>query len=166
MSPAAATLIQILSLAGILVGLAGLVLPVIPGPAVIWLSCVAWAWADGFDRLGWPALGFLLVLAIIAQGADLILGAFGARRSGVAAKSLILASVAAVIGFIPFQFIGAVVAAAVTLVVVESRRLGGDWRAALSTGGTFLIAYFAAMALEIVLALAMVAFFAYQVITG
>jgi uncharacterized protein YqgC (DUF456 family) len=165
-SPAAATLVQILSLAGIVVGLAGLVLPVIPGPAVIWLSCLAWAWADGFEALGWPALGFLLVLAVIAQSADLILGAFGARRSGVAAKSLILAVLAAFVAFIPFQFVGAVVAAGVTLVYVESRRLGGDWRAALTTGGTFVVAYFAAMALEIVLAIAMVAFFAYQVVTG
>jgi hypothetical protein len=132
---------------------------------VIWLSCVAWAWADGFDKLGWPALTFLTVLAVVAQGADLILGAFGARRSGVAATSLLLAGLAGLAGFLLAQFLGAVAASAATLIFVETRRLGGDWRTALSTGGTFVVAYFVAMAVEIVLALTMVIFFAYQVLS-
>jgi uncharacterized protein YqgC (DUF456 family) len=166
MAEGTAALVQLLAIVGIVVGLAGLVLPVIPGPAVIWISCVAWAWADGFDRVGWPALAFITVLAIIAQGADLILGAFGVKRSGVAVSTLVLSAVAAVVGFLLLQFVGAVVAAAVTLVLVETRRLGGDWRTALRSGGIFVVAYVSAMALEIVLSVLMVVFFAVQVITG
>ena len=39
---------------GLMLGLIGTVAPIIPGPALVWLSALLWAWADGFERVGWP----------------------------------------------------------------------------------------------------------------
>ena len=49
----------------VFVGLAGSVIPVLPGPFLIWLGAFIWAWADGFLRLGWGTLTVLGVLAVV-----------------------------------------------------------------------------------------------------
>lgn len=163
MSSDGAALVEGLAVVGIVIGLAGLVLPFVPGPAVIWLSCLAWAWADGFQKVGWPTLTIITAMAVVAQGSDLVMGALGARRSGVPIGTLVASSVASVVGFFVFNFPGAVLGAAVAILVVETRRLGGDWRSALKTGKALLIAYVLALAFEVVLSLSMVALFVYQV---
>ncbi len=61
---------QILLLGGtglllLLVGLAGSVIPVLPGPLFIWLGALLWAWGDGFG-VGWPTLVVLGLLALLS----------------------------------------------------------------------------------------------------
>ena len=57
-----ASSVQVLAYIGMAIGLVGTVLPLIPGTILIWLSALLWAWADGFERVGWPTL---LVLALL-----------------------------------------------------------------------------------------------------
>jgi uncharacterized protein YqgC (DUF456 family) len=47
-----AELLQFLAYVGFGLGVIGVVLPIIPGPALIWLSALLWAWADGFQAVG------------------------------------------------------------------------------------------------------------------
>ncbi len=55
----------------LLVGLAGSVIPVLPGPLFIWLGALLWAWGDGFERVGWPTLVVLGLLALLSWATDL-----------------------------------------------------------------------------------------------
>ena len=79
MNPQAVLFLQILAYVGIVIGLIGTVAPIIPGTLVIWFSVLLWAWADGFDAVGWPTLVFLAMLAIAAEIGDLLLH-LGAQR--------------------------------------------------------------------------------------
>ena len=73
----------------IAIGVAGAVIPVLPGPMLIWLGIFVWAWADGFVRIGWPTLIVLGVLALIAWGSDIFLSTVMSRRAGASWKAII-----------------------------------------------------------------------------
>ena len=66
----------------IAIGLAGSVIPVLPGPMLIWVGAFVWAWADGFTRIGWGTLIVLGLLALIAWGSDIFLTTVMSRRAG------------------------------------------------------------------------------------
>lgn len=65
-----------------LVGLAGTLLPVLPGTALIWLGAALYAWTTDFARVGgWLLLG-LAAIAAAAYGLGYLTSAVGARGTG------------------------------------------------------------------------------------
>src|SRR5687768_11672586 len=80
------------------IGLAGSVIPVLPGPMLIWLGALVWAWADGFTRVGWGTLTLLAVLALAAWGSDLFLTTVMSRRAGASWKAILGAIVGGLVG--------------------------------------------------------------------
>ncbi|MEZ4557898.1 MAG: DUF456 family protein [Caldilineaceae bacterium] len=77
--------LNLLGVAGsalVVLGFIGTVLPIVPGPIIIWLGAFVWAWGDGFQRIGWPTLAVLGLLAVLAWGMDFFLTAVVSRRAG------------------------------------------------------------------------------------
>ncbi len=70
------------TLAVMLVGLAGSVLPGLPGVPLIFTAALVYAYATGFEVVGASVLVILGLFALIAFVADLIATAYGARRFG------------------------------------------------------------------------------------
>ena len=110
-------------------GIVGALVPVLPGPLLIWLGAFVWAWADGFIRIGWPTLLILAVLTIFSWAADLGLSFLSSRRSGAAWRSVALSIVGGLVGAILLSsvpvvgtFIGAVVGSISALWLMEYRR--------------------------------------------
>ena len=62
----------------VIVGLAGTVLPVIPGTILVFGGLLVAAWADDFTRVGWIGLTIIGVLAAIAFAADFVASLLGA----------------------------------------------------------------------------------------
>lgn len=79
-------------------GLAGMVLPVLPGPLLLFAGLWMAAWAEGFAFVGMKTLIALGVMAVLAYLADFAAGAFGARRSGASPRSVWGATLGAVVG--------------------------------------------------------------------
>jgi uncharacterized protein len=90
------------AIALIIIGLVGHVLPVIPGPPLLFFGFLLAAWAENFVHVGMPTLIILGFLALLSYGVDLWAAMFGAKRFG-ASK---LAVVGAVIGVIFGIFLG------------------------------------------------------------
>jgi uncharacterized protein YqgC (DUF456 family) len=92
--------ILILVLGGILVmlGMAGMIIPAIPGSLFLFLGLLTCAWAEGFQYVGAGTLALLAVLAVLAFIVDFVAGAFGARRFGASARSVTGAALGAVAG--------------------------------------------------------------------
>lgn len=80
------------------IGIAGLILPVIPGPPILFGGLFLAAWAEHFSHVGWITLTLLGVLAVLAIAVDFLAGAFGARRFGASSRSVLGAAVGAVVG--------------------------------------------------------------------
>src|SRR5690554_5400325 len=97
-------------------GLAGMVLPALPGPILLWGGLWMAAWAEDFAFVGMYTLIALALLAALAYLADFVAGAFGARRYGASARSVWGATIGALVGIffglpglVLGPFIGAVV---------------------------------------------------------
>lgn len=93
-------LIALWVLAGSLVaiGLAGTVLPAVPGTALVLAGLALGAWIDGFARVGMGSLALIGVLAVLAWVLDYAAGLLGARRAGASRQALIGGALGTLVG--------------------------------------------------------------------
>ena len=166
MTPHTTSFIQFLAYAGMVIGVFGTVLPVVPGPVLVWLSALLWAWDDRFQAVGWPTLILLLLLALAAEISDVVLAGMGAKKGGASWQSMVAAGVAAVAGLIIFNVVGAVIGAFLGLLFWEARRHGGEWRQAWHASRSFILGYLAAIVVKIFFVIAMLLLFFWQVRAG
>jgi uncharacterized protein len=92
------TLLWALSVALILVGLAGTVLPALPGTLFVLAGIVLGAWIDDFTRVGWGVLSLIIAMAVLAWVLDYVAGLMGARKAGASRQALIGAALGTVVG--------------------------------------------------------------------
>ena len=93
-----ATLLWTLSVLLVLVGLAGIVLPALPGTVLVFAGLALGAWIDDFTRVGWLAMGTIAVLAILAWLMDYVAAMLGAKRAGASRQAVIGAAIGTVAG--------------------------------------------------------------------
>lgn len=82
----------------ILVGLAGLVLPVLPGIPLVYAGLILLAWAEDFAYVGWITLSVLGLLTLLSYGIDFLATAMGARKYGASPRAVAGAAVGALVG--------------------------------------------------------------------
>src|SRR5689334_6395379 len=82
----------------VVVGLAGTVLPAIPGVALIFAGLLLAAWADGFAHVGAVALAIIGVLAALSFVVDFLASLLGAKRVGASPLALAGAAVGGLAG--------------------------------------------------------------------
>ena len=100
----------------LLVGLVGLVVPVLPGAPLMYLGIVALAWVDGFTRIGPTGLVITGVIATLIFAADYAAGAVGAKAFGSSWWGLLGAFLGMIAGFslgLPGLILGPIVGAIV-----------------------------------------------------
>ena len=86
----------------VIIGMVALVLPLVPGPLLIFTGLVLAAWGENFEYTGAGTIVILAVLMILAHALDLVAGGLGAKRFGASPR----AGVGAVIGAIAGIFFG------------------------------------------------------------
>lgn len=94
------TLLWALCVALILLGLAGTVLPVLPGTLLVWAGIVLGAWIDDFAHVSVTTVVVISVLALLAWGLDYAAGLLGAQRAGASKLALLGAAVGTVLGLL------------------------------------------------------------------
>ena len=82
----------------VLAGLAGSVLPALPGVPLVFGGLVVAAWADDFQRVGWLVLLLLGVLTLLSFVIDFAATAMGAKRVGATKLAIVGAAVGAIGG--------------------------------------------------------------------
>jgi uncharacterized protein len=79
---AGALALWVLAIGLVLVGVAGTVLPGLPGAILVLAGLVLAAWIDGFTRVGFGILAVLAALTAASYALDVAATAVGARRLG------------------------------------------------------------------------------------
>jgi uncharacterized protein len=82
----------------VLVGLAGLALPAIPGAPLLFAGLVCAAWAERFRYVGWKTLAVLALLALSTYVIDLLTTAVGAKRFGASKRAILGAVIGGLVG--------------------------------------------------------------------
>ena len=87
-----------LSISLIALGLAGTVLPALPGTALVLGGIVLGAWVDNFTRVGGVTLAVISAIAVLAWVLDYVAGLLGAKKAGASRQALMGAAVGTVVG--------------------------------------------------------------------
>lgn len=111
-------ILWLLSLGLIIVGMAGTVLPALPGTPLIYAGLLLAAWGDGFAYVSGWTMAFLGLLTVLAFVIDLISGSIGAQKTGASREAVIGAAVGAVVGLF-FGFVGVFVGPFIGAVIGE-----------------------------------------------
>jgi len=142
-------LLWTLAIVLIAAGLAGLVLPALPGPVLLFAGFVVGAWAEDFRYIGIETLGVLGALAVIAYIADFAAGSLGASRYGASRRAVMGAAIGAIVGmfFGPIGILLGPFAGAVLGELLEEKGLRAASRAGFGATLGMLIGTAAKLAL-------------------
>ncbi len=157
-----------LALIAMLVGLAGTILPALPGIALIWLAALIYAIATGFATLTPLAFAAITILAIVGLAADFFLTQAATRFSGASWPAMLAGVIGGIAGMVLGFFVGGIgagpggiIGALVGVIGVEYLHRK-DLRAAVKAGGGWLAGCLASRFMQFLIALAMVAVFVWQ----
>lgn len=92
--------ISLLTLAAILVlvGLAGLVLPALPGGMFVFGGLLLAAWAEDFQHVGFGVIAALAVIALLIFAVDVLATLLGVKKVGASRQAVIGAFLGTLIG--------------------------------------------------------------------
>jgi uncharacterized protein YqgC (DUF456 family) len=88
----------ILAIVLIVAGVAGTILPALPGAILVFAGVALAAWIDDFARISGWTLGVLGVLTVIAWLTDYVAAAAGAKKVGASKYAIIGAAIGTVAG--------------------------------------------------------------------
>ena len=147
----------VLSIALIAAGVAGTVLPALPGTALVLGGIMLGAWVDDFTRVGTGTLAVIAAIAVLAWVLDYVAGLLGARRAGASRQALIGAALGTVLGL----FMGLVGVLFLPLVgaAVGEYLARKNQRQALTVGVSTWLGIMAGLVAKVVLAFVMIGIF-------
>ena len=150
-------LLWVLAVALILLGLAGTVLPALPGTAFVLAGIVLAAWIDDFTRIGVVTISIVAVLAVIAWVLDYVAGLLGAKKAGASRQAIVGAALGTVAGLF-MGLVGVLFMPLVGAAVGEylARR---DQRQAVQVGVATWLGIMAGMLAKVAMAFVMVGLF-------
>ena len=148
----------IVSLILMAIGLAGTVIPGLPGTALVLAGIALFTLGTGFELIGPIQFGLMVLLGLVGIGLDLVGNLVGARRFGASRRGLI----GALLGLIPGLFLagpfGLVLGPLFGAILFEL--LGGrELRSALRSGAGVVVGYLFGALAEIIIALILVGWF-------
>ena len=156
------TIYYAIALLLVLVGIAGTVLPAIPGLPLVFAGMLLAAWAGGFEQIGIGTILLLAVLTLLSIGIDFLASAAGAKRVGASRLAVIGAVVGTLVGLFfglvgvfAGPFVGAVVGELLGQRGVDREKLGQATKVGLGTWLGILLG----VALKFALAFAMLGLF-------
>jgi uncharacterized protein YqgC (DUF456 family) len=94
----AALLLWALACLLVALGIAGLLLPALPGAPLLLAGLVVASWAEGFAYVTWPWLVLLAALAALTLLVDFAASALGARQYGASPRAAVGAALGALAG--------------------------------------------------------------------
>jgi uncharacterized protein YqgC (DUF456 family) len=119
-----------------LVGLVGVVIPLLPGLPIIMASAVLWAAVSGSGAGGWVVAAIVIVIAVAGMVAGTVLPARRAAVGGATWWVLAMGAAGLVVGAIVIPVVGALVGWQVGIFAAEwlrTRQLTSAWRTTRST---------------------------------
>ena len=122
------TLISGLIILSMIVGLIGVIVPIIPGIFMVWLGVFIYVWHFGFDVISIGLFIFITLIVLIAGTSDLWLPIFGAQKAGAAKRTIITGFVGAIVGslLIPIPILGTIIGYALGILLGEYHKRR-DW---------------------------------------
>ena len=147
-----------LSIILIVAGMAGIILPALPGVPLMFAGMLVAGWIDDFQRIGWMTLTVLGVLTVVAVIAEYAASALGVKRAGASKRAVWGALLGTIIGIF-FGLPGLVFGPFIGAVLGELSTHGGIHQAGRVGVATWIGLLFGTLA-KLAIACAMLGMFA------
>jgi uncharacterized protein YqgC (DUF456 family) len=141
----------------VVVGIAGIVLPALPGTLLIVAGLGLAAWADGFARVSVWTLALIAVIGALSYGVDFVAAAFGAKKLGASPRAVAGAALGTLLGLffgLPGVIFGPLLGA-----IAGELTTHRDWKRAGRAGMAAWIGFAIGTAVKIAMAFSMIAIF-------
>lgn len=136
------TFLYVVAAVSVLFGLAGIILPLLPGTPLVFGGLWLAAWIDGFSKVGVDTVVVLGLMAVIAWAVEYVAAALGAQRAGASRLAIwgaVWGSLLGLVAGLPGLVIGPIVGAMLGEWVAR-RDPAGATKAGLAAGLGFVIA--------------------------
>lgn len=107
----------------ILLGLAGIVVPILPGSILIVASVLGWAVYTGTGA-AWGVFAVVTTLVVTGQIVKYVVPGRGLRSSGVPRRTIVLGALLGIVGFFVVPVLGLVLGFVLGVYLAELRRVG------------------------------------------
>jgi uncharacterized protein len=117
----------------VLVGIAGTILPALPGLPLVFAGLLLAAWADGFAHVSGVTMLLLALITVVAMAADFVSGLFGTKIAGASKWAMVGAGAGTLVGLffgLPGLLLGPFIGA-MALELVYRENLGQATKAGL-----------------------------------
>lgn len=115
--------IVVISAGIMLVGLLGVVVPVLPGLLLIWVGVLLWSVTAGVAA-GWVVLGVVTLVYAVGVVCEYLIPGQRMKRAGVRTSTLVVGVLAAVVGAVVIPVLGAFVGFPLGIYLVQRVRRG------------------------------------------
>ena len=141
----------------VVVGLAGIIFPALPGHVLIFAGLLLAAWADNFTRVSGWTLALIGVIGALSYTVDFAAAALGAKRVGASSRAVVGAGLGTLLG-IPFGLLGVLIGPLAGALLGELS-VHRQWGRAAGVGLAAWIGFLIGTAVKVGLAFAMIAIF-------
>ncbi len=146
------------TIALMLIGLIGSVLPFIPGSPLILLGAFIYAWYTDFLVVTWGTLVILLLLTVLSQILDYLASILGAKKFGASRWGMSGAFLGGIIGLFSGGILGILIGPFIGALLLELLH-GQDLPASLKIGLGTLVGFLGGAIGKISIALTMIGIF-------
>lgn len=115
--------VEVLVAVGIVVGLVGIVVPLLPGALLVWSAIVVWGFAVG-TATGWAVVGVATALIGAGQIVKYTIPGRRLRTDGVPNRSLVVGGLVAIVGFFVVPIVGVFIGFVLGIYASEVQRVG------------------------------------------
>lgn len=116
----------------VVVGIIGILLPVLPGLVLVLAGIAVWAVPRG-DALGWTVLGIAAAIIVVGSIVKYVLPGRRLRDAGVPTGTMLAGAVLGIVGFFVIPIVGLVIGFVLGVYLAELYRLGSSGLAWPST---------------------------------
>jgi uncharacterized protein YqgC (DUF456 family) len=143
-------------------GLAGSVVPALPGPPLVFAGALCYGLFTGFAEIGWLTLVVLAALAALAQLLDYLASAYGARRLGGTKWGMWGSVLGGILGFVAGSIIGMIVGLFAGAFLLEWWKGNKKALASLRVGGGSLLGFLGGTLMKVIFSLLMIGIFLFD----
>ncbi|MBN1439278.1 MAG: DUF456 domain-containing protein [Anaerolineales bacterium] len=148
-----------------LLGLAGVLLPLLPGIELIWLAALGYGILNGFTWGGALAMGVITLLLLAGLSSDIWITGLGLKSAGTSLGSMLLGGMLLVFGSLLLTPLAGILLGLAALAALEYRR-HRDWRKAAASAGTALAGCGLSFGVKLLIGLAMIGVWVLWVLRG
>jgi uncharacterized protein YqgC (DUF456 family) len=143
-------LLYVLGAVSLAVGVAGVVLPALPGPPLIAVGAALIAWAGDFQRVGWGAVIAVAVISVVIFAVDTAATLLGAKAFGASKWAMLGGAIGLVVGLF-LGPVGIIFGPAIGAVAFEYAK-NPDFERAAKAGVGVMVGFVVGGAIKVALA--------------